>query len=102
MKLVHMSRKQASGFYHQHEGRPYFEGLLNFMTSGPSVIMVLEGDDVIARNRELMGPTDHREAPEGTIRHDLATDVRHNVVHGSDAPESAAYEIEYFFNVLAV
>ena len=100
VKMVHLSKEQAEGFYHVHKGRSYFEGLIDFMISGPSVAMVLEGEDVIARSRELMGATDPKNAAEGTIRRDFATDGRRNVVHGSDAPDSAAFEIGYFFNAL--
>jgi nucleoside-diphosphate kinase len=100
MKMIHLSREQAEGFYHVHKGRSYFEGLTEFMVSGPSVVMVLEGEDIIARNRELMGATNPEDAAEGTIRREFATDGRRNVVHGSDAPATAASEIGYFFNAL--
>jgi nucleoside-diphosphate kinase len=98
MKLVHMSRAQAQGFYAVHRDRPFFEGLTAFMSSGPAVVMVLEGESAITRWRELMGATDYRKAAEGTLRRELATDIEKNVVHGSDAPETAAFEIGYFFN----
>ena len=97
-KMIHMTKKQAQGFYAVHKERPFFDSLTDFMTSGPVVVMALEGDNVIARYRELMGATDYREAAEGTIRKDFATDIEKNVVHGSDAPETAAFEINYFFN----
>ncbi len=100
MKMVHMSREQAEAFYAVHRGREFFEGFTAFMCSGPSVVMVLEGENVISRNRELMGATDPKEADAGTIRHQFATDGRRNVVHGSDSPETAAFEISYFFNAL--
>jgi len=100
VKMVYLSREQAEGFYHVHRGRSYFEGLIDFMISGPSVAMVLEGEDVIAGSRKLMGATDPKNAAEGTIRKDFATDGRRNVVHGSDAPDTAAFEIRYFFNAL--
>lgn len=100
IKMVQMSKEQAEGFYTVHRGRPYFEGLTKFMSSGPSVVMVLEGEDVISRNRELMGATNYEEAAQGTIRREFATDGRRNVVHGSDAHEAAAFEIGYFFNAL--
>jgi nucleoside-diphosphate kinase len=100
MKMVLLSKEQAEGFYTVHRGRSYFDGLTGFMSSGPSVVMVLEGKDVISRNRKLMGATNYEEAAEGTIRREFATDGRRNVVHGSDAPESAAFEIGYFFNAL--
>ena len=98
MKMIHMTKNQAQGFYAVHRKRPFFESLTNFMISGPVVVMVLEGDNVIARYRELMGATNFEEAAEGTIRRDFATDIEKNVVHGSDAPETAAFEISYFFN----
>lgn len=98
MKMIHMTRPQAEGFYAVHRERPFFESLTAFMSSGPAVVMVLEGENVIARNRELMGATNYKDAAEGTIRRDFATDIERNVVHGSDAPETAAFEIGYFFN----
>jgi nucleoside-diphosphate kinase len=98
MKMIHMTKDQAKGFYAVHAQRPFFENLTDFMSSGPAVVMVLEGDNVIARYRELMGATNYKEAAEGTIRREFATDIEKNVVHGSDAPETAAFEISYFFN----
>jgi len=98
MKMIHMTKPQAQGFYAVHRERPFFESLTDFMTSGPVVVMVLEGDNVIARYRELMGATNFEEAAEGTIRREFATDIEKNVVHGSDAPDTAAFEISYFFN----
>ena len=98
MKLIHMTKEQAQGFYAVHRERPFFDSLTDFMCSGPAVVMVLEGDNVIARYRELMGATNYEEAAEGTIRKAFATDIEQNVVHGSDAPETAAFEIAYFFN----
>jgi nucleoside-diphosphate kinase len=98
MKLIHMTKAQAQGFYAVHRERPFFDSLTDFMCSGPAVVMVLEGDNVIARYRELMGATNYEEAAEGTIRKEFATDIEKNVVHGSDAPETAAFEIAYFFN----
>jgi len=100
MKLVHLSKKQAEGFYAVHQGKPFFESLTDFMSSGPAVVMILEGENVIARYRELMGATNYKEAAEGTIRREFATDIEKNVVHGSDAPETAAFEMSYFFNSL--
>jgi nucleoside-diphosphate kinase len=100
MKLAHLSKKQAEGFYAVHQGKPFFESLTDFMSSGPAVVMILEGENVIARYRELMGATDYKEAAEGTIRREFATDIEKNVVHGSDAPETAAFEMSYFFNSL--
>jgi nucleoside-diphosphate kinase len=102
MKMVRMSKEQAKGFYYVHRERPFYESLTDFMSSGPAVVMVLEGEDAIAKNRELMGATDYREAAEGTIRRDFATDIERNIVHGSDGPDTAAFEISYFFNVLEI
>ena len=98
MKMIYMTKAQAQGFYAVHKERPFFDSLTDFMSSGPAVVMVLEGENVIARNRELMGATNYKEAAEGTIRRDFATDIERNVVHGSDSPETAAFEIGYFFN----
>ena len=98
MKMIHMTQAQAEGFYAVHKERPFFASLTAFMSSGPAVVMVLTGENVIARYRELMGATDCRQAAAGTIRKDFATDIEKNVVHGSDAPETAAFEIGYFFN----
>lgn len=98
MKMLKMNKAQAEGFYAVHEERPFFDSLTYFMSSGPIVVMVLEGVKAIANYREIMGATDYREAVEGTIRKDLATDIEKNVVHGSDSPETAAFEIGYFFN----
>jgi len=98
MKMLRMTKAQAEGFYAVHKERPFFESLTDFMTYGPVVAMVLEGENVIDKYRELMGATDYKEAAEGTIRRDFATDIEKNVVHGSDSPETAAFEIGYFFN----
>ena len=102
MKMIQLTKTQAQGFYAVHKERPFFDSLTDFMTSGPIVVMILEGDDVIAKNRKLMGATNFKEAEEGTIRKDYATDIEKNVVHGSDAPETAAFEIGYFFNDLEI
>ena len=102
MKMIQLTKTQAQGFYAVHKERPFFDSLTDFMTSGPIVVMALEGDNVIARNRKLMGATNFKEAEEGTIRKDYATDIEKNVVHGSDAPETAAFEIGYFFNDLEI
>jgi len=102
MKMVHMTKAQAEGFYAVHRERPFFDSLTDFMSSGPAVVIVLEGDNAIARYRELMGATNFKEAAEGTIRRDFATDIEKNVVHGSDAPETAAFEIGYFFNAFEI
>ncbi len=96
-RLVKLSKKQAEGFYAVHRARPFFESLTAFMSSGRALVMVLEGENVIARLREVMGATDPAQAAAGTIRELYATDIEHNAVHGSDAPETAAYEIAYFF-----
>jgi len=98
MKMIWMTKKQAQGFYAVHKERPFFDSLTDFMSSGPAVVMILGGDNVITRYRDIMGATDYKEAAEGTIRKDFATDIEKNVVHGSDSPESAAFEIGYFFN----
>lgn len=98
MKMIYMTKSQAQGFYAVHRERPFFASLTDFMSSGPVVVMVLEGDNVIAKNRELMGATNYKEASPGTIRADFATDIEKNIVHGSDSPHSAAFEIGYFFN----
>ncbi|MEK9781152.1 MAG: nucleoside-diphosphate kinase [Gammaproteobacteria bacterium] len=96
-KLIHLNDELASGFYAEHEGRPFFEDLKKFMTSGPVFVQVLEGENAISLNRELMGNTDPKEAAPGTIRADYANSIDANAVHGSDSPESAAREINYFF-----
>ncbi len=98
MKMVHLSKARAEGFYDVHKERPFFGSLTDFMSSGPVVVMVLEGEGVIAKYRTLMGATDFRKADPGTIRADFANDIEKNIVHGSDAPETAAVEIGYFFN----
>ncbi len=102
MKMIHMSKAQAKGFYKVHEGKPFFESVTDFMSSGPCVVMVLEGENVIVRYRELMGATNYKDAAEGTIRRDFATDIEKNLVHGSDSPENAEIEINYFFNTLEI
>lgn len=98
MKMIRMTRKQAEGFYAVHREKPFFNSLTEFMTSGPVVVMVLEGENVIAHNRKLMGATNYKNAEKGTIRADFASSIEQNIVHGSDAPETAAFEIGYFFN----
>ena len=102
MKKMQLTQKQAEGFYAVHKERPFFNSLTAFMTSGPIVAMVLEGNDVIAKNRKLMGATNFKEAEEGTIRKEFATDIEKNVVHGSDATETAEFEIGYFFNSMEI
>ena len=98
MRMLRLTRAEAEGFYAVHRERPFFGSLTEFMSSGPIVVMVLEGENVIVRNRELMGATDPKKAAKGTIRADLADSVEQNIVHGSDAPETAATEITYFFS----
>ncbi len=102
MKMVHMTKEQAQGFYAVHKERPFFDSLTDYMCSGPAVVSLLEGDQAIARYRELMGATNPAEAAEGTIRKQFALDIEKNSVHGSDSPENAAIEIAYFFNQLEV
>ena len=96
-RMAQLSRAEAEGFYAVHRSRPFFRDLVEFMTSGPVMIQVLEGNDAIARNRDLMGATDPKKAAAGTIRADFAQSIDANAVHGSDAPETAAVEIAYFF-----
>ena len=99
-KLLHMTPSQAGGFYAVHKERPFYGSLCRFMTEGPSLVMVLEADNAIARWRDLMGATDPAKAAAGTIRKDFASSIEANAVHGSDAPETAAFEIAYFFSAL--
>jgi len=96
--MLHLTREQASAFYAVHQARPFFGELVDYMTSGPIMLQVLEGENAIARNREVMGATDPAKAELGTIRADFATEVSENAVHGSDAPETAATEIAFFFS----
>ncbi|MDP3284671.1 MAG: nucleoside-diphosphate kinase [Desulfobacterales bacterium] len=98
MKMIHMTKTQSQDFYAVHKERPFFGSLTDFMSSGPVVVMVLEGEKVISKNRELMGATNYKEAAPGTIRADFATEIEKNIVHGSDSPQSAAFEIGFFFN----
>jgi len=102
MKMISMTKEQAKGFYKVHEGKPFYESVTDFMSSGPCVVMALEGEDVIKRYRKLMGATNYKEAEEGTIRREFATDIEKNVVHGSDSEENARFEINYFFNALEI
>ena len=97
-KLIHMDQAQAAGFYAEHEGRPFFPNLVEYMTSAPVFVQVLEGDNAVLKNRELMGATNPSEADPGTIRADFAETIDANAVHGSDSIESAAREISYFFD----
>src|SRR5688572_506198 len=96
-RMAHLSRQDAEGFYAVHKGRPFFNDLVGFMISGPVMIQVLEGEDAIVKNRDLMGATDPKKAAKGTIRAAFAQSIAANAVHGSDAPETAAAEIAYFF-----
>ena len=96
-RMMFLSRAEAEGFYAVHRGRPFFNDLVEFMTSGPVLVQVLEGENAIAKNRELMGATDPKKAAKGTIRADFADSIDANAVHGSDAPETAKTEIAYFF-----
>jgi len=96
-RMVRLSKKEAEGFYAVHRGKGFFESLTTFMSSGPALVMVLEGENAISRLRQLMGATNPAQAAEGTIRRLYAADIEHNAVHGSDAPETAAFEISYFF-----
>ncbi|RLA80429.1 MAG: nucleoside-diphosphate kinase [Deltaproteobacteria bacterium] len=102
MKMLRLSKAEAEGFYAVHRGKPFFEGLTTFMSQGPVVAMVLEGEGAIERVRTIMGATDPKEAAEGTIRRLYADNVQENIVHGSDSPESAAFEIPYFFSSIEI
>jgi nucleoside-diphosphate kinase len=97
-KMMHLSRAQAESFYEVHRERPFFKDLVNFMITGPVLVQVLEGDNAILKNRDVMGATDPKKAEAGTIRADFANSIDENAVHGSDAPETAAREIQFFFN----
>lgn len=102
LKMISLSRKEAEGFYAVHRERPFFSSLTEFMTSGPVAVMVLEGEGAIKTVRDTMGATNPENAEPGTIRKDFADSIESNIVHGSDAPETAAFEIGYFFNALEV
>ncbi|MEO6953271.1 MAG: nucleoside-diphosphate kinase [Polyangia bacterium] len=97
-KTVHLTKPQAESFYGVHRERPFFKDLVTFMTKGPCIVQVLEGENAVAKNREIMGATDSKKAVEGTIRHKFGTDIEQNAVHGSDAPETAKQEIGFFFS----
>ena len=99
-KMLRLTREQAEGFYAEHKGRPFFDGLVEFMTSGPIMVQVLESENAVQRNRDIMGATNPANAAPGTIRKEFALSVGENSVHGSDAPETAAQEIAYFFSGL--
>ena len=100
VKMIHMSKREAEGFYAVHKDKPFFQSLTDFMSSGPSVVQVLEGENAIQRNREIMGATDPAKAEPGTIREKHGSSIEVNTVHGSDAPETAKTEIAYFFSDL--
>jgi nucleoside-diphosphate kinase len=100
MKMIQMTKIQAKGFYQVHEGKPFYESVTDFMSSGPCVVMVLEGESAINRYRKIMGATNYKEAEQGTLRYEFATDIEKNVVHGSDSSENAQFEIGYFFSAL--
>lgn len=102
MKKIQMTKEEAKGFYIVHKDRPFYGSLTDFMSEGPIVVMVLEGQNAIAKNREIMGATNPANAEPGTIRKDFADDIERNAVHGSDAPETAAFEIPYFFSALEI
>lgn len=102
LKMLRLSTDEAKGFYIVHRERPFYESLTQFMSEGPIVVMVIEGENAIQRVRQIMGATNPKDAAPGTIRADFATDIEHNIVHGSDSPESAAFEIPYFFSSLEI
>jgi len=102
LKMLRMSRDGAKGFYIVHRERPFYDSLTSFMSEGPIVVMVVEGENAISKVREAMGATNPKDAAPGTIRADFASDIEHNIVHGSDSKESAAYEIPYFFSALEI
>lgn len=102
IKMIMMTKEEAKGFYKVHEGKPFYESVTDFMSSGPCIVMVFKGKDVISRYRKLMGATNYKEAEEGTIRSDFATDIEKNIVHGSDSEETAKFEINYFFSTLEI
>ena len=102
MKMIHLDREKAEGFYYVHKGKTFFNDLIDFMTSGPIVVMILSGQNAILRWRKLMGATNPANAEEGTIRKDFAHSIEKNAVHGSDSPESAQFEVSYFFSSLEI
>lgn len=102
LKMLRMSTDEAKGFYIVHRERPFYESLTRFMSEGPIVVMVVEGDNAIRKVRQIMGATNPKDAEPGTIRADFASDIEHNIVHGSDSPESAAFEIPYFFSSIEI
>lgn len=102
MKMLWMDKKEAEGFYDVHKDKGFFDSLTDFMSSGPAVVIVLEGENAIAKNRQIMGATNPEKAEEGTIRKEFASGIERNIVHGSDSPETATFEISYFFNALEI
>lgn len=102
LRMLKLSKDEAKGFYIVHQDRPFYESLTSFMSEGPIVVMVVEGENAINKIRELMGATNPKDAVPGTIRADFASDIEHNIVHGSDSKESASYEIPYFFSSLEI
>lgn len=102
LKMLMMSKDDAKGFYIVHKERPFYDSLTSFMSEGPIVVMVIEGENAISTVREIMGATNPKDAAAGTIRADFASDIEHNIVHGSDSKESASYEIPYFFSSLEI
>lgn len=102
LKKLMLSKEEAKAFYIVHKERPFYNSLTDFMSEGPIVVMVIEGESAISKVREIMGATNPKEATPGTIRADFATDIERNIVHGSDSPESAAYEIPFFFSALEI
>ena len=102
LKMIHMSKEEAKGFYIVHKERPFYDSLTSFMSEGPIVVMVLEGEGAIIKVRDIMGATNPKEAATGTIRASFASDIEHNIVHGSDSKDSAAYEVAYFFSATEI
>ena len=102
MKMLHLTKEQAKAFYIVHKDKPFYESLTDFMSSGPCLVLVLEGENVIEKNRQLMGATDPEKAEPGTIRKKFGTNVERNAVHGSDGPDTARWEINFFFNALEI
>jgi nucleoside-diphosphate kinase len=102
LRMLRMSIDDAKGFYIVHKERPFYDSLTGFMSEGPIVVVVVEGENAISKVRELMGATNPKDAAPGTIRADFASDIEHNIVHGSDSKESASYEIPYFFSSLEI
>lgn len=102
LKMLHVTKREAEGFYIVHKERPFYNDLTDFLSEGPIVVMVIEGEGAIAKVRELMGATNPKDAAPGTIRADFATNIERNIVHGSDSPKSAAFEIPYFFSSIEI